>query len=72
VLHRSGGLNLVGPEVLSTELGALPPIEAARLAGEALDRVLAALWRACAPGGSPAADIEALEGHPWLIAHHGL
>ncbi|MHB8467098.1 MAG: sugar phosphate isomerase/epimerase family protein [Acidimicrobiales bacterium] len=38
-LERTGGLNLVGPEVLSVELDALTPIEAARRAGEALDRV---------------------------------
>jgi sugar phosphate isomerase/epimerase len=41
VLRRTGGLNLVGPEVLSTELDALSAIEAARLAGEALDHVMA-------------------------------
>jgi sugar phosphate isomerase/epimerase len=42
-LRSTGGLRLVGPEVLSIELDALPPVEAARLAGEALDRLVAAL-----------------------------
>jgi sugar phosphate isomerase/epimerase len=41
-LRATGGLQLAGPEVLSTELDALPPREAARLAGEAFDRVLGA------------------------------
>jgi hypothetical protein len=43
VLRRTGGLRLAGPEVLSTELFGLAPVEAARLAGEALDRVMASL-----------------------------
>jgi sugar phosphate isomerase/epimerase len=40
-LGRIGGLALVGPEVLSVELNALAPAEAARVASDALDRVLA-------------------------------
>jgi sugar phosphate isomerase/epimerase len=42
-LRKTGGLKMVGPEVLSIELDALPPVEAARLTGEAMDRVVAAL-----------------------------
>ena len=38
-LQATGGLRLGGPEVLSTELDALEPAEAARLAAEAYDRV---------------------------------
>jgi sugar phosphate isomerase/epimerase len=41
-LHAIGGLRLVGPEVMSSELHALPPIEAARRAGEACDSVVGA------------------------------
>jgi sugar phosphate isomerase/epimerase len=41
VLRGSGALRLAGPEVLSVELDALAPVEAARLAGEAFDRVMA-------------------------------
>ena len=40
ILQRTGGLNLVGPEVLSTELDATSPVEAARLAGESFDEIL--------------------------------
>lgn len=39
-LRAIGGLRLAGPEVLSLELDALPPVEAARLAGQAFDRVV--------------------------------
>jgi sugar phosphate isomerase/epimerase len=39
-LQDMGGLHLVGPEVLSTELDELAPSEAARLAAEACDRVV--------------------------------
>jgi len=42
-LRKIGGLRLVGPEVLSTELDELSPVEAARVAGEALDRLMASL-----------------------------
>lgn len=41
-LERIGGLRMVGPEVFSKRLDALPPMEAARLAG---DRVRAAVAR---------------------------
>jgi hypothetical protein len=37
---QATGLRLGGPEVLSTELDALEPVEAARLAAEAYDRVV--------------------------------
>ena len=40
VLDGIGGLRLVGPEVLSVELFSLPVAEAARRAGESLDRLL--------------------------------
>ena len=43
VLDRIGGLNMAGPEVLSVELHALPPLEAALRAAEAFDAVAAAL-----------------------------
>jgi sugar phosphate isomerase/epimerase len=39
-LRAIGALRMTGPEVLSTELDALPPVEAARLAAEACDRVV--------------------------------
>jgi hypothetical protein len=39
-LQATGGLRLGGPEVLSTELDGLEPLEAARLAAEAYDRVV--------------------------------
>jgi sugar phosphate isomerase/epimerase len=42
-LREIGALNLVGPEVLSTELDSLDPMEAARRAGAAIDRVLGGL-----------------------------
>ncbi len=41
-LRAIGALHMIGPEVLSTELDALPPAEAARLAAEACDRVVGA------------------------------
>ena len=43
ILRDTGGLRLVGPEVLSAELEQLPPVEAARQAGEALDRLVRSL-----------------------------
>ncbi len=39
-LEAIGGLSLVGPEVLSVDLFALPPVEAARRASQSLDRLL--------------------------------
>jgi sugar phosphate isomerase/epimerase len=42
-LRAIGGLGAVGPEVLSVELDALPRVEAARLAGEAVSVVLASI-----------------------------
>jgi sugar phosphate isomerase/epimerase len=50
-LQAIGGMHLVGPEVLSTELNAAAPSEAARLAAEACDRVVGAVT---APVGSTA------------------
>jgi sugar phosphate isomerase/epimerase len=41
VLHRTGGLRWVGPEVISPELAAMVPADAARLAGDRV-RVLVA------------------------------
>jgi len=40
ILRRNGGLNDVGPEVLSREIHALPPSEAAALTMRAVERVL--------------------------------
>lgn len=40
ILRRSGGLNDVGPEVLSREVHALPPSEAAILSMHAVERLL--------------------------------
>jgi sugar phosphate isomerase/epimerase len=40
ILYNTGGLSLVGPEVLSDELSALPPNEAARIAVGSVNRIL--------------------------------
>lgn len=42
-LRRTGGLRLVGPEVLSVDFDGVPPTEVARRVGTAIDRVMAAL-----------------------------
>lgn len=49
VLGRTGGLNLVGPEVLSVDLDGVPPVEVARRVGVAFDAVMATAGAVDAP-----------------------